>query len=123
MRVTLANGALTLSRSPHIPYVHPKMFEQYYPNSSVDYPPSPGFVITENVPLVAPHDWTGYLAFMGLCSSGTGEGSTYGDLKDLNIRVSFRYHDCLTDHTQGNVPRRTINGKVVESREFNWTTM
>jgi len=46
-------------RSPHIPYIYPKQFDQFYPNDTVVYPPKPGFAITEDVPVMAPHDWTG----------------------------------------------------------------
>ena len=42
---------------PHIPYLHPIEFEQYYPNESVKYPPD-GFEIIKDVPVMAPHDWT-----------------------------------------------------------------
>jgi iduronate 2-sulfatase len=57
---------------PHIPYVYPKQFEQYYPNESIKFPPEDYF-ITKDVPKMAPHDWT-------------GEGSTYGDLWDMGVR-------------------------------------
>eukprot|EP00035_Acanthoeca_spectabilis_P008659 m.156965 g.156965 ORF g.156965 m.156965 type:complete len:535 (+) comp14448_c0_seq4:83-1687(+) len=51
---------------PHIPYVYPKEFEY---QGDVNFPPKDYF-ITENVPPMAPHDWT-------------GEGMRYADLRAI----------------------------------------
>eukprot|EP00911_Craspedida_sp_UC1_P002859 UC1_evm4s2093 len=81
---------------PHIPYIYPKQFDAFYPNESIVYPPVQGFQMAENVPVMAPHDWS-------------GEGSSYGDLNALGVR--------------NNLPHGSGSSAKVYNREYNWSTM
>jgi hypothetical protein len=61
---------------PHVPWLYPKQFEQYYPLEEVPYPPE-GYKITTDVPVMAPHDFTEDLG-------------GYVDIWPLNITANVR---------------------------------
>ena len=81
-------------------------FDQYYPNDKISYPPKTGWGIPKDVPVMAPHDWT-------------GEGMRYGDLHDVTPggviggrKTVFRAVLVLNDDY---LPRQTPDQRGSES--------